>query len=114
MTRLFSLLCDHIKKFSINPHGGYRLLSDISAYHSFCSKFMHNSGENESLRQFDALKEIPNLFLIDDPVALKGLVQEENRYLGVFFIPDLLEFLGCRTDIKQIRPMIEQEGCSIM
>ncbi|KAI9294357.1 hypothetical protein K502DRAFT_365942 [Neoconidiobolus thromboides FSU 785] len=107
--RLFHDLIKHIKKFTINQYGGYQLLSDLSAYFSWILTLELN----EIMNHYQALKEVANIYLMDSE-DLKILIQDQERFLGIFHLEELLEFVQRREDYKKIQKKIEIEGCSLM
>lgn len=107
--RLFHDLCKHIKSFTFDEPGGYQLLSDLSGYFSWVATL----DIPDVINHFQALKEVANLFLLS-PENLKILLQDQERFLGIFHPEDLLEFVQRRIDYRKIQKHIEVEGCCVM
>ncbi|KAI0243786.1 F-box protein: endocytic membrane traffic, recycling ReCYcling 1 [Massospora cicadina] len=107
--RLFHDLCKHIKAFTFDEAGGYQLLSDLSGYFSWVATL----DIPDVIDHFQALKEVANLYLLA-PDNLKILLQDQERFLGIFHPEDLLEFVQRRLDYRKIQKLIEVEGCSTL
>ena len=46
---------------------------------------------------FKALKELCNIFIVTDMPSLKQLVKDQNRFVGIFRVGDIYEFIECRS-----------------
>ena len=83
------MILKHLKRSMISPLGGLQVISDINAYHSFIV----------SLRQatiipyFTALKMICNLYIVDAPKDLAGLVKDVQRYEGTMRSEEYVELV---------------------
>ena len=63
---------------------------------------------------FQALKEIPYLYLAADGEELKKMVHDQPRLQGAFRIEEIYELVACRTDYKKIQKYVENKECTIM
>lgn len=87
LTPLFSILLKHLKRIVVSIEGGFQLIADLNAYHSFIV----------SLRQpaitayFTSLKMVGEIFIVDSPKDLSHLVRDVSRYEGTLSTEDLYE-----------------------
>ncbi|ORZ41203.1 exocyst complex component Sec10-domain-containing protein [Catenaria anguillulae PL171] len=109
-SRFFSVLCKHIKRQRISVMGGFRLMCDINAYH----KWAETLRNGEVSRMFKALKELSNIYIVTDLPALKQLVKDQNRFVGVFRVEDVYEFIERRADYDRIKGKVKESDCCIM
>lgn len=88
---LHSIILKHIKRQIVSVEGGFQLISDLNAYHGFIS----------SLRQptitayFSSLKMVGEIYIVDSPKDLGGLVRDVSRYEGTLSADDLYEIGAC-------------------
>lgn len=84
---LVRIILKHVKRQIVSVEGGFQLISDLNAYHSFIS----------SLRQptvtayFSSLKMVGEIYIVDSPKELGGLVRDVSRYEGTLSADDLYE-----------------------
>ncbi|KAK4054487.1 F-box protein: endocytic membrane traffic, recycling ReCYcling 1 [Microbotryomycetes sp. JL201] len=103
--RLFGIVLKHIKRQLITLDGGFQLIADLNAYHSFVS----------SLRQptvttyFSSLKMVGEIFIVDSPKELGQLVRDVSRYEGALSSDDLYEIVQRRADWKVIEKQVEKQ-----
>ncbi|KAL7749578.1 F-box protein: endocytic membrane traffic, recycling ReCYcling 1 [Sorochytrium milnesiophthora] len=108
--RFFALLCKHIKRLTISEQGGWRLISDLNAYHAW-SQTLRNS---EVVRHFKALKELANIYIVSDQAGLRELVKDPHRYAGIFRVEEVYEFIERRQDYDKIKSKVRENECVVM
>ncbi|KAM0791348.1 hypothetical protein ACM66B_005816 [Microbotryomycetes sp. NB124-2] len=103
--RLFGIVLKHIKRQLITLDGGFQLIADLNAYHSFVS----------SLKQptvtiyFSSLKMVGEIFIVDSPKELGQLVRDVSRYEGALSSDDLYEIVQRRADWRLIEKQVEKQ-----
>ncbi|PWN50612.1 hypothetical protein IE53DRAFT_343779 [Violaceomyces palustris] len=103
--RLHAIICKHLKRQIISLDGGFKVIADLNAYHSFVSSLKQ---ANVTI-YFDALKMLGNLYIIDNPKELANIVRDANMFNGTLSPEDLYEFLKARCDFKAIEKAIDKE-----
>ncbi|SCV72164.1 BQ2448_4858 [Microbotryum intermedium] len=103
--RLHGILLKHLKRCTVSIDGGFTLIADLNAFHSFV----------QSLRQptvtayFASLKMVGELFIVDSPKELGQLVRDVSRYEGTLSADDLYEIVQRRADWRQIENQVEKQ-----
>ncbi|KDE09280.1 hypothetical protein MVLG_00598 [Microbotryum lychnidis-dioicae p1A1 Lamole] len=103
--RLHGILLKHLKRCTVSIDGGFTLIADLNAFHSFV----------QSLRQptvtayFASLKMVGELFIVDSPKELGALVRDVSRYEGTLSADDLYEIVQRRADWRQIESQVEKQ-----
>jgi recyclin-1 len=64
-------------------------------------------------KQFQALKELGNLFLADGSEELRSLVHDLPRFNGALRIEEIYELLQSRTDYDTVKSQVEAKECII-
>lgn len=102
---LYRILCKHLKQQLISLDGGFRVIADLNEYHAFIATLRQPS----LTADFDALKMLGNLYIIDNPKELAKLARDANMFGGTLSPEDLYEFLQARADFRSIEKAIDKE-----
>ncbi|OMH78536.1 Recyclin-1 [Zancudomyces culisetae] len=105
--RLFSILTEHIKRFSISQPGGFQLIADLNLYSDFVNTEIVNGEISE---KFKALLDLANCFILapkDLRDFLKDLYSRSKTFDSVFRGEEVYEFVARRSDYARIRNLIE-------
>ncbi|UZJ52112.1 hypothetical protein CBS101457_001432 [Exobasidium rhododendri] len=116
--RLYSVICKHLKKQNISIDGGFKVIADLNHYHAFISTLKQASVTAD----FESLKMLGNIFIIDNPKELAKIARDANMFGGTLSPEELYEFLHARSDFKLIEKAVDKEmygfkmaeDCSIM
>jgi recyclin-1 len=73
-----SIILKHLKRAIVSPAGGFQVIADLNAYHAFIVSLKQPT----LVPYFAALKMVANLYIVDSPRDLAGLVKDAQRYEG--------------------------------
>lgn len=91
-----SILCKHLKRQIISLDGGFKVIADLNAYHAFATTLRNGS----ITAQFDALKMLGNIYIIDNPKELAQIVRDAS---SLSLSPeDAYEHVKARADFKAV------------
>lgn len=99
------IICKYLKKQIISLDGGFRLIADLNEYHAFIATLRQPT----LTADFDALKMLGNLFIIDNPRELAKLARDATNFGGALSPEDLYEFLQARADFRAIEKAVDKE-----
>lgn len=102
--RLHGILLKHLKKLTVSIEGGFQLISDLNAYHSFITSLK----QPQVTAYFNSLKLVGEIFIVDSPKDLSHLVRDVSRYDGTLSTEDLYEIVQRRADWKRIEKEVER------
>ncbi|KAM0752970.1 hypothetical protein T439DRAFT_323586 [Meredithblackwellia eburnea MCA 4105] len=115
--RLHGILLKHLKRLIVSIEGGFQLIADLNAYHSFVASLR----QPQVTAYFTSLKMVGEIFIIDSPKDLGHLVRDVSRYDGTLSTEDLYEIVQRRADWKRIEKEVERglfgfkkEDCCVM
>lgn len=97
------ILLKHLKRIVVSADGGFKLISDLNAYHDFVSTLR----QPQITQYFVYLKLVGELFVIDSPKDLAQLVRDVTRYEGTLSAEDLYEICKSRADWKLIEVAVD-------
>lgn len=103
--RLHTIICKHLKSQLISLDGGFRVIADLNEYHAFIVTLR----QPQLTADFDSLKMLGNLYIIDNPKELAKLARDANTFGGGLSPEDLYEFLQARADFRSIEKAIDKE-----
>lgn len=103
--RLHTIICKHLKSQLISLDGGFRVIADLNEYHAFIVTLR----QPQLTADFDSLKMLGNLYIIDNPKELAKLARDANLFGGSVSPEDLYEFLQARADFRSIEKAIDKE-----
>ncbi|PWN34336.1 uncharacterized protein FA14DRAFT_123487 [Meira miltonrushii] len=103
--RLHTIICKHLKSQLISLDGGFRVIADLNEYHAFVVTLR----QPQLTADFDSLKMLGNLYIIDNPKELAKLARDANMFGGSLSPEDLYEFLQARADFRSIEKAIDKE-----
>lgn len=103
--RLHTIICKHLKSQLISLDGGFRVIADLNEYHAFILTLR----QPQLTADFDSLKMLGNLYIIDNPKELAKLARDANMFGGSLSPEDLYEFLQARADFRSIEKAIDKE-----
>jgi recyclin-1 len=83
--------------------------SDLNAYYEWACGLR----VQQVTRLFTALKEVGNLYIADGVAELRDIVNDQNKFQGVFRLEEILELLNSRSDYKNIQKHVESKECII-
>ncbi|GAA6038172.1 hypothetical protein JCM8097_005776 [Rhodosporidiobolus ruineniae] len=102
--RLHGILLKHLKRLIVSTTGGLQLIADLNAYHSFVTTLR----QSQVTVYFTSLKMVGEIYLVEDPKDLGGLVRDAGRYDGTLSPEDLYELVQRRADWKKIERQVER------
>nr|GAT58766.1 predicted protein [Mycena chlorophos] len=102
--RLIAILQKHIKRQIISLSGGFHLIADLNAYHSFIASLKVPAITAE----FSHLKMLGHVYVVDDAKDLAQIVRDVSRYGGAYRPEDIYEFIQRRSDWKKIEKTVDQ------
>ena len=77
---LASILQKHIKRQIISLNGGFQVIADLNAYHTFISTLKVPSITSE----FSHLKMLGHVYVVEDAKDLAQIVRDVTRYGGAY------------------------------
>lgn len=84
-------------------------ISDFNKYYEWAYSLRLNA----ATKQFQALKELGNLFLADGSEELRSLVHDLPRFNGALRIEEIYELLQSRADYDKVKSQVEAKECAI-
>ncbi|KDQ54036.1 hypothetical protein JAAARDRAFT_160970 [Jaapia argillacea MUCL 33604] len=102
--RLIAILQKHIKRQIISLTGGFQVIADLNAYHSFILSLRVASVASE----FSHLKMLGHVYVVEDAKDLAQIVRDVTRYGGAYRPEDIYEFIQRRADWKQIEKTVDK------
>ncbi|KAG6380058.1 exocyst complex component Sec10-domain-containing protein [Boletus reticuloceps] len=94
--RLLAILQKHIKRQIISLNGGFQVIADLNAYHAFIASLKVPNVTTD----FDHLKMLGHVFVVDDAKDLAQIVRDCNA--------DVYEFIQRRSDWKKIEKTVDK------
>ncbi|KAK4689590.1 recyclin-1, partial [Tremellales sp. Uapishka_1] len=116
--RLQAILQRHLKRQIISLEGGFQIIADLNAYHSFVASLKQQRITDD----FSNLKMLGHVYIVEDAKDLAQIVRDVTRYGGTFRPEDIYEFIQRRSDWKKIEKTVDKamyalsvkEDCVIM
>ncbi|KAI0060532.1 hypothetical protein BV25DRAFT_1807133 [Artomyces pyxidatus] len=102
--RLIGILQKHIKRQIISLNGGFQVIADLNAYHSFISTLKIPSLTSD----FSHLKMLGHVYVVEDAKDLAQIVRDVTRYGGAYRPEDIYEFIQRRSDWKKIEKVVDK------
>ncbi|KAF8273573.1 exocyst complex component Sec10-like protein [Lactarius quietus] len=102
--RLIGILQKHIKRQIISLNGGFQVIADLNAYHTFISSLKIQSLTSD----FANLKMLGHVFIVEDAKDLAQIVRDVTRYGGAYRPEDIYEFVQRRSDWKKIEKVVDK------
>lgn len=78
--RLHSIVQKHIKRQIISLEGGFQMIADINAYYAFVASLK----QARITEEFEGLKMIGHVYIVEDAKDLAAIVRDASRYGGTF------------------------------
>ncbi|BGP16438.1 hypothetical protein JCM10213_004006 [Rhodosporidiobolus nylandii] len=103
--RLHGILLKHLKRLIVSTQGGLQLIADLNTYHGFVTTLR----QPQVTAYFTSLKMVGEIFLVENPKDLGGLVRDAGRYEGTLSPEDLYELVQRRADWKKIEKQVEKQ-----
>ncbi|KAH8112433.1 exocyst complex component Sec10-like protein [Phellopilus nigrolimitatus] len=102
--RLLAILHRHIKRQIISLAGGFQVIADLNAYHTFISSLKVPSITSD----FSNLKMLGHVYVVEDAKDLAQIVRDVTRYGGAYRPEDIYEFIQRRADWKKIEKTVDK------
>lgn len=102
--RLLGIIHRHIKRQIISLSGGFQVIADLNAYHSFISSLKVPSTTSD----FSNLKMLGHVYVVEDAKDLAQIVRDVTRYGGSYRPEDIYEFIQRRADWKKIEKTVDK------
>jgi len=102
--RLIGILQKQIKRQIISLNGGFQVIADLNAYHTFISSLKIQSLTSD----FANLKMLGHVFIVEDAKDLAQIVRDVTRYGGAYRPEDVYEFIQRRSDWKKIEKVVDK------
>ncbi|KAI0926626.1 hypothetical protein AcV7_005516 [Taiwanofungus camphoratus] len=102
--RLIAILQKHIKRQIISLNGGFQVIADLNAYHTFITSLKVPSIAAE----FSYLKMLGHVYVVEDARDLAQIVRDVTRYGGAYKPEDVYEFIQRRSDWKKIEKVVDK------
>ncbi|KAF9265076.1 hypothetical protein L218DRAFT_979323 [Marasmius fiardii PR-910] len=102
--RLIAILQKHIKRQIISLNGGFQVIADLNAYHTFISSLKVPSIASD----FSHLKMLGHVYVVEDAKDLAQIVRDVTRYGGAYRPEDIYEFIQRRSDWKKIEKTVDK------
>ncbi|KAG8757442.1 F-box protein: endocytic membrane traffic, recycling ReCYcling 1 [Ceratobasidium sp. 423] len=102
--RLNAILQKHLKRQIISLEGGFQVIADLNAYHTFITSLKVASIQQD----FANLKMLGHVYVVEDAVDLAQIVRDVTRYGGSFRPEDVYEFIQRRSDWKKIEKTVDK------
>jgi len=78
--RLHAILQKHIKRQIISLEGGFQVIADLNAYHTFITTLR----VQQNIQEFAHLKMLGHVYIVDDAKDLAQIVRDVTLYGGTF------------------------------
>ncbi|TFY54975.1 hypothetical protein EVJ58_g8543 [Rhodofomes roseus] len=102
--RLIAILQKHLKRQIISLNGGFQVIADLNAYHTFIASLKVSSIASE----FSYLKMLGHVYVVEDAKDLAQIVRDVTRYGGAYKPEDVYEFIQRRADWKRIEKTVDK------
>jgi len=102
--RLLAIVHRHIKRQIISLTGGFQVIADLNAYHTFVASLRVPSITSD----FSNLKLLGHVYVVDDAKDLAQIVRDVARYGGAYRPEDIYEFIQRRADWKKIEKVVDK------
>ncbi|KIY45782.1 hypothetical protein FISHEDRAFT_66826 [Fistulina hepatica ATCC 64428] len=102
--RLIAILQKHIKRQIISLTGGFQVIADLNAYHSFITSLKIPAITSD----FAHLKMLGHVYVVEDAKDLAQIVRDVTRYGGAYKPEDIYEFIQRRADWKKIEKTVDK------
>ncbi|KAH9847985.1 exocyst complex component Sec10-domain-containing protein [Lenzites betulinus] len=102
--RLIAILQKHLKRQIISLNGGFQVIADLNAYHTFIASLRVASITSE----FAYLKMLGHVYVVEDAKDLAQIVRDVTRYGGAYRPEDIYEFIQRRSDWKKIEKTVDK------
>ncbi|KAJ4002004.1 exocyst complex component Sec10-like protein [Lentinula boryana] len=102
--RLIAILQKHIKRQIISLSGGFQVIADLNAYHTFITSLKVPS----ITADFAHLKMLGHVYVVEDAKDLAQIVRDVTRYGGAYRPEDIYEFIQRRSDWKKIEKTVDK------
>ncbi|GJJ14596.1 hypothetical protein Clacol_008862 [Clathrus columnatus] len=102
--RLHAIIQKHIKRQIISLEGGFQVIADLNAYHTFVTTLKIPQLSTD----FSNLKMLGHVFIVSDAKDLAQIVRDVARYGGSFRPEDIYEFIQRRSDWKKIEKTVDK------
>ncbi|RPD52774.1 hypothetical protein L226DRAFT_547378 [Lentinus tigrinus ALCF2SS1-7] len=102
--RLIAILQKHIKRQIISLNGGFQIIADLNAYHTFITSLRVTS----IISDFAYLKMLGHVYVVEDAKDLAQIVRDVTRYGGAYRPEDIYEFIQRRSDWKKIEKTVDK------
>ncbi|KAI0752975.1 exocyst complex component Sec10-domain-containing protein [Daedaleopsis nitida] len=102
--RLIAILQKHIKRQIISLNGGFQIIADLNAYHTFISSLRVATVTSD----FAYLKMLGHVYVVEDAKDLAQIVRDVTRYGGAYRPEDIYEFIQRRSDWKKIEKTVDK------
>jgi len=102
--RLQAIIQKHLKRQIISLDGGFQVISDLNAYHTFISSLRIP----QITADFANLKMLGHVFIVSDAKDLAQIVKDVARYGGSYRPEDIYEFIQRRSDWKRIEKEVDK------
>lgn len=115
-SRLFHLLCKHVKSLTISQTGGFQLISDLNHISTFIAQL--KSKDTHLATLYNSLKTLANYYIVDGHQLIALLKKDSSAQDGVkphrvdgfvFGQEELYEFLKSRQDFRLIEKHVDHE-----
>lgn len=82
----YSLIQKHLKRQIISLQGGFQVIADLNAYHSFILSLKIGGSQNgqQLTQDFASFKMLGHVFIVEDAKDLATIVRDTARYGGRF------------------------------
>ena len=82
----YSLIQKHLKRQIISLQGGFQVIADLNAYHSFVLSLKIGGSQNgqQLAQDFAAFKMLGHVYIVEDAKDLAAIVRDTARYGGRF------------------------------
>ncbi|ORY33405.1 exocyst complex component Sec10-domain-containing protein, partial [Naematelia encephala] len=107
--RLQAILQRHLKRQIISLEGGFQIIADLNAYHSFVASLKQQRITDD----FSNLKMLGHVYIVSDAKDLAQIVRDVTRYGGTFRPEDIYEFIQRRSDWKKIEKTVDKVSESV-
>ncbi|KAF9078502.1 exocyst complex component Sec10-like protein [Rhodocollybia butyracea] len=106
--RLISILQKHIKRQIISLSGGFLVIADLNAYHTFITRTLKVPSTSRIAGDFANLKMLGHVYVVEDAKDLAQIVRDVTRYGGAYRPEDIYEFIQRRSDWKKIEKTVDK------
>ncbi|KAI9001608.1 exocyst complex component Sec10-domain-containing protein [Gaertneriomyces semiglobifer] len=106
--RVFTSILKSIKRHRIAPPP-LQLITDINTYYAWACSLRVGGVK----KQFEVLKEVGNLFLVEQADELRKMIHDGQRWEGYLRVEEVVELVQCRTDWMKVKKGLEGGDCCI-